>query len=91
MFDTLVCYVSNMYPQIPKLCEMLDSVVRQMIKSQAINEMKTHIERIMPRIESFLKSRDDLIPASQFTRVDLSIYETDPLELFQRGCTTGRI
>ena len=82
MFNALVCYVFNMYPDIPKLCKMLDKVVRQMVKSQTIDEMRIHIENIFPSIESFLESRDDLMPPSKFTRVDLSIYQADPLEYF---------
>jgi hypothetical protein len=82
MFDALVCYVFNRYPEIPKLCKMLDEVVRQMVKSQTIDEMRFYIENIVPSIESFSESRDDLMPPSQFTRIDLSIYQADPLELF---------
>lgn len=67
IFDALVCYVFNMYPEIPKLYKMLNEVVRQMVKSQTIDGMRFHIENIVP-------SRDDLIPLSQFTRVNLSIY-----------------
>jgi hypothetical protein len=33
MFDALVYYVSNRYPEVPKLCKMLDEVVRQIVKS----------------------------------------------------------
>jgi hypothetical protein len=82
MFDALVCYVSNRYPEVSKLCKMLDEVVRQMVKSQTIDEMRIHIESIVPSIESFLESRDGLMPPSQFTRVNLSMYQADPLELF---------
>jgi hypothetical protein len=82
MFDALVCYVSNRYPEVPKLCKMLDEVVRQMVKSQTIDEMRIHIESIVPSIESFLESRDGSMPPSQFTRVNLSMYQADPLELF---------
>jgi len=82
MFDALVCYVSNTYPEIPKLCKMLDEVVRHMAKSQMIDEMRIHVESIVPSIESFLESREDLMPPSQFTRVDLSMHQADPLELF---------
>ena len=64
MFNALVCYVFNMYPEIPKLCKMLDKVVRQMVKSQTIDEMRIHIENTVPSIESFLESRDDLMPPS---------------------------
>jgi hypothetical protein len=72
MFDALGCYVFNMYPEIPKLCKMLDEVVRQMVKSQTIDEIRFHVENIVPSIKSFFESRDDLMPLSQFTRVDLS-------------------
>jgi hypothetical protein len=82
MFDALICYVSNRYPGVPKLGKMLDEVVRQMVKSQTIDEMRIDIESIVPSIESFLESRDGLMPPSQFTRVNLSMYQADPLELF---------
>jgi hypothetical protein len=82
MFNALVCYVFNMYPEIPKLCKMLDKVVRQMVKSQTIDEMRIHIENTVPGIESFSESRDDLMPPSQFTGVDLSMYQVDSLEYF---------
>lgn len=82
MFDALVCYVFNTYPEIPKLCKMLDEVVHQMVKNQTIEEMRFHIENIVQSIESFLESRGDLMPPSQFTRVDLSMYQADPLEPF---------
>jgi hypothetical protein len=82
MFDALICYVSNRYPEVPKLGKMLDEVVRQMVKSQTIDEMRINIESIVPSIESFLESRDGLMPPLQFTRVNLSIYQADPLELF---------
>jgi hypothetical protein len=82
MFDALVCYVSNRYPEVPKLCKMLDEVVRQMVKSQTIDEMRIHIESIVPSIESFLESRDGLMPPSQFTRVNLLMNQADPLKLF---------
>ncbi|CZR66021.1 uncharacterized protein PAC_15921 [Phialocephala subalpina] len=82
MLDALVCYVFSTYPEVPKLCKMLDKVVRQMVKSQTVSEMKFHIENITPSIENFLESRDDLMPPSQFTRVNLSMYRADPLELF---------
>jgi hypothetical protein len=52
-----------------------------MAKSQTIGEMRFHIENIVPSIESFLEIRDDLMPPSQLTRVDLSMYQADPLEL----------
>jgi len=82
MFDALVCYVFNRYPEIPKLCKVLDKVVRQMVKNRTIDEIRFQIENIVPSIERFLESRDDLMPPLQFTRVDLSIYQADPLELF---------
>lgn len=44
--------------------------------------MRSHIKDIILSIESFLESRDDLMPLSQFTRVDLLIYQADALELF---------
>ena len=39
---------------------------------------RIHIESIVPSIESFLESRDGLIPPSKFTRVNLSMYQADP-------------
>jgi hypothetical protein len=53
-----------------------------MVKSQTIDKMRIHIESIIPSIESFLESRDGLIPLLQFMRVNLLIYQADPLELF---------
>jgi hypothetical protein len=82
MLDALVCYVSSRYPEVPKLGKMLDKVVRQMVKSQKIDEMRIYIDSIVPSIESFLESRDGLMPLSQFTRVNFSMYQADPLELF---------
>ena len=82
MFNALVCYVFNRYSEIPKLCKMLDKVVRQMVKSQTIDVKTFHLENIVPSIESFLESRDDIMPLLPFTRVDLSTYQADPLEIF---------
>jgi hypothetical protein len=82
MFDALVCYVFNTYSEIPKFCKMLDQVVRLMVKSQTIDGIRFHIENIVPSIKSFLESRDELMPLSQFTRFDLSMYQAGPLELF---------
>ena len=62
MFDALICYVSNRYPEVPKLGKMLDEVVRQIVKSQTIDEMRIHVESIVPSIESFLESRDSFMP-----------------------------
>jgi len=74
MFNALIYYVSNRYPEIPKLGKILDEVVRQIVKSQTIDKMRINIESIIPSIESFLESRDGLMPLLQFTRVNLSIY-----------------
>lgn len=46
MFDAVVCYVFNTYPEIPKLCKMLDEVVRQMVKNQTIDEMRFYVENL---------------------------------------------
>lgn len=40
MFDALVCYVFNTYPEIPRLCCKLDIVVRQMVKNESTDEMR---------------------------------------------------
>jgi hypothetical protein len=85
MFDAVVCYVFNTYPEIPKLCKMLDEVVRQMVKNQTINEMRFYIDNLVPSIERFLESHDDAMPPSKFARVDPSTYQADPLELFPEG------
>jgi hypothetical protein len=82
MFDALVCYVFNTYPEIPRLGHKLDIVVRQMLKNQTIDEMRFYIEDLVPNIKSFLESRDDSMPLSEFVRVDPSTYKADPVELF---------
>ena len=82
MFDALVCYVFNTYPEIPRLGHELGIVVRQMVKNQTIDEMRFYIEDLVPSIESFLESRDDSMPLSELVRVDPSRYHADPLELF---------
>ena len=61
---------------------MLDEVVYQIVKNQTINEIKIHIKSIIPSIESFLESRDNLMPLLQFTQVNLLIYQANPLKLF---------
>jgi hypothetical protein len=43
MFNALVYYVSNRYPVVLKLSVMLDKVVREMVKSQTIDEMRITI------------------------------------------------
>jgi hypothetical protein len=53
-----------------------------MVKNQTIDEMRFYVEDLVPSIESFLESRDDLMPLSKFVRVDPSAYQADPLELF---------
>ncbi|KAH8650347.1 hypothetical protein BGZ60DRAFT_421777 [Tricladium varicosporioides] len=85
MFDTLICYVFNIYPEIPRLWHKLDIVVRQMVKNQTVAEMRFYVEDLVPSIESFLESRGDLRPLSKFVRVDPSTYQADPLELFPVG------
>jgi len=82
VFDALLCYVFNMYPEIPKLCKMLGKVVRQMVKGHTIGEMRFRIKNIVPSIKSFLESWNDLLPPSKFTPVDVSLYQADPLEPF---------
>jgi hypothetical protein len=82
IFDVFVCYVFNRYPEVPKLYKILDEVVCQIVKSQTIDKMRIYIESIVSSIESFLESRDGLMTPLQFTRVNLSIYQADPLELF---------
>jgi hypothetical protein len=39
-------------------------------------------EDLIPSIENFLESRDDLIPLPKFVRVNPLKYQADPLELF---------
>jgi hypothetical protein len=53
-----------------------------MVKNQTIDDMRFYVKDLVPSIESFLESRDDLMPLSEFVRVDLSTYQADPLELF---------
>jgi hypothetical protein len=90
MFDALVCYVFNIYAEIPKLCKMLDKVVREVVQNQTIDEMRVQVENLFPSIESFLKSRDDLMPPSKFAQVDPSTYQADPLTLFSEARPRNR-
>jgi hypothetical protein len=43
--------------------------------------MRFYVENLVPSIESFFESRDDL----KFVTVEPSTYPADPLELSQRG------
>jgi hypothetical protein len=81
MFNALICYIINAYLEVLQLCKMLDGVARQMVKNRPLKEMKFHIENILPDVQRLLESRDDLIPLSKFTPVDLLAHQVDPLEL----------
>jgi hypothetical protein len=82
MFNVLVCYVANASPEVPRLCTILDKVARQMVKNRPLKEMKLHVDSILPDLQRYLESRDDLIPLSTFVPVDPSMHQVDPLELF---------
>jgi hypothetical protein len=81
MFKALVCYVISGSPEIPRICKMLDGVVRQMVKNRTLEEMRFHVEKILPDMQRFLENRDKLIPLSTFTLVDPLAYQVNPLEL----------
>ena len=81
MFNALICYVINACPEVPRLCKMLEGVVRQMVKNRPLKEMKFHVENILPDVRRHLESRDDLIPLSKFTPVDPLAHLVDLLDL----------
>jgi hypothetical protein len=81
MFNALICYVINACPEVPRLCKMLEGVVRQMVKNRPLKEMKFHVENILPEVQRHLESRDDLIPLSEFVPIDPLAHQVDPLEL----------
>jgi hypothetical protein len=81
MFKVLVCYVMNSSPETPRLCKMLDGVVRQMIKNRPLEDMKIHVEKILPGIQNLLDRRNDLIPLTTFAPVELLADRIEPLEL----------
>jgi hypothetical protein len=82
MFNALLCYVINASPEIPRLSRRLDEVVRQMVKYKPSDKLKFDIDSILPDIQRFFDSQDDLVGLSSFSPVDLSVYHMDPLELF---------
>jgi hypothetical protein len=85
MFKALVCYVVNASPEITRICKTLDKVVRHMVRNRPLNEIEFHVDSVLPDIQRYIESRDDLVPLSIFTPVDLSIHEADHLELFSRA------
>jgi hypothetical protein len=81
MFKALVCYVFNGSPETPRLCRMLDGVIRQMIKNRSLEDMKFQVEKTLPVLQRLLDSRGDLIPLATFTPIDPLAFQVDPLEL----------
>ena len=64
IFNALIFYVSNKYLEVLKLSKILDEVLCQMVKSEMIGEVRIDIESTVLSIESFLDSRDGLMPLS---------------------------
>jgi hypothetical protein len=80
MFKVLGCYVINSSTETPRLCKMLDGVVRQMIKNRPLEDMKIHMEKIFPGIQNLLDRQDDLIPLTTFAPVEPLADRIEPLE-----------
>jgi len=84
MFNALLCYVTKASLEIPRLSRRLDEVVRQMVKHKPLDKLKFDVDSILPGIQRFFDSRDDLVGLSSFEPVDLSVYRMDPLQLFSK-------
>lgn len=81
MFSALLYYVLNASPEIPRLGKRLDIVVQHMVKHKPVEEMRIHVESILPDVQQLLESQDSLVALSAFAPVDPSVPLVDPLEL----------
>jgi len=57
-------------------------VVRQMVKNEPVEAMRSNIESVIPEIETFIENRGGMIAPVSFTPVDLSVDYADHLDLF---------
>ena len=57
-------------------------MVRQMVKNESVEAMRSNIESVVPEIEAFIENRESMIAPVRFTLVDLSVDYADHLDLF---------
>ena len=81
MFEALVCYIINVSPKIPKLGKILDQTVREMVQNRPPEDIRSHVESILPDIERLVDCQTELVPLSIFAPLD-SLPQQEPLELF---------
>ena len=67
MFDGLLCYVTNTYSGLSRVCGSLDGIVREMAMSRSVRGMTGDIETLLPGVEKFLQERDGVCLGAGFT------------------------
>jgi hypothetical protein len=77
----LVCYVTNAFPELPRIGKTLDRVVRHMVKNLPLEEMEPLVESILPDVQHLLHTRHDLMPLSTFARFDQEVHHMELLEV----------
>jgi hypothetical protein len=66
----LVCYATNVFPELPKLGKALNRVVRHMVKNQPLEEMRPHVESLLPDVQRLLDSERHPLPILTLVRFD---------------------
>ena len=57
-------------------------MVRQMVKSEPVEAMRSNIESVVPEIETFIENREGMIALVRFTPVDLLVDYADYFDVF---------
>ena len=57
-------------------------MVRQMVKNEPVEVMRSNIESVVPEIETFIENRESMIAPVSFTLVNMSVDYADQLDLF---------
>jgi hypothetical protein len=66
----LIYYMTNGFPELPRLGKALNRIVRYMVKNLLLEEIRPLVESILPDIQHLLETRRDLMPLLTFTRFD---------------------
>lgn len=83
MFHALICYVCNMFPQLRRVCDRLDRVVRHLVRDDSPVGMDSQLLSSADEMEAFLEERNAVIPPANFIMIDLST-EVNSLSLGRR-------
>jgi hypothetical protein len=63
---TLICYITNTFPELPRISKTLNKVVRHIVKNLPLKEIEPLVENILLNVKHLLYTWRDLMPLSTF-------------------------